>query len=472
MKPPPLDPLIKKFQEAGQGHVFKLFDKLSDPFKQEFLNRALLIDLHRMHHVIECVLSKTAEKECSPNLMPVHPFSLLSIKEKQQDYLQIAQKGEHALQAGRVGALVVAGGQGTRLGFHGPKGILPVTPVKMKSFFQIFAEKIKVAQDRYHSIIPWYIMTSKSNYNDTLTFFNQNDNFGLNEVFFFNQGLVPYIDFNGKFILDDRGLIAMAPDGHGGCFESLLQSGLLAKMEERGIDVISYFQVDNPLVKCIDPLFIGLHLSAESDMSSKVVKKLDPTERVGLFCKENNRLKVMEYSHAPQEMLTRRNPNGELSFNAGNIAVHLLNREFIKNMAQPDALPFHAVRKVTPFLNPQKHTVLSAESNSIKFEKLIFDALAEAKNPILMEVAREEEFSPVKNAQGNDSPESCKNDQLRQAARWLKAADVDVDCTKEGLPLFNIEISPLFADSQDAFVEKWKSLSQKPEITGDVYLEP
>ena len=124
----------------------------------------------------------------------------------------------------------------------------------------------------------------------------------------------------------------MAPDGHGGSCEALVQSGLLPKMEERGIDIISYFQVDNPLVKCIDPLFIGLHLSAGSDMSSKVVKKLDPQERVGLFCKENNRLKVIEYNFAPQEMLTKRNPYGELSFNAANIAVHLLNREFIKKM--------------------------------------------------------------------------------------------------------------------------------------------
>lgn len=466
-----LDHLIQRFQDAGQGHVFKFFHNLSDPRKQEFLNSAQQIDLNYVTPLINQALIKSVDKENLSNLLPVDPFSFSSAKQEKIDHFALIKKGEELLRAGRVAALVVAGGQGTRLGFHGPKGTLPITPIKKKSFFQLFAEKIKAAQDSYQSVIPWLIMTSESNYKDTLDFFNHNNNFGLKDVHFFNQSLLPVIDFNGKFLLDEHGLIAMAPDGHGGSFESLVRSGLISKMEERGIDLISYFQVDNPLVKCIDPLFIGLHTSAASQMSSKVIKKLDPTERVGIFCQDHGRLKVLEYSHAPKDILTKRGPNGDLLFNAANIAVHLIDLDFIKKMGGPNALPSHHARKAVPFLDDHQRLILPDEPNCIKFEKLIFDALAEAKNPILMEVSREEEFSPVKNIQGKDSPASCINDQLRQSVRWLKAANVDIPCTKDGLPLFNIEISPTFADTQDSFVLKWKSLSEKLEILAETYLE-
>lgn len=471
MKSLSLDNLIKKFEAAGQGHVFQFFSAYPDDLKQEFTNRAQLIDLGHMSSLINDAILKDAQEECSENLMPAEPFSLPFAGEKSFDYLSSIKKGEEAIRAGRVAALVVAGGQGTRLGFDGPKGILPITPLKGKSFFQVFAEKIKMAQERYKCLIPWYIMTNESNYQDTILFFDQNDRFGLGEVHFFNQGLIPVIDFNGKFLLDERGLIAMAPDGHGGCFEALFQSGLLSKMEANGIDLISYFQVDNPLVKCIDPLFIGLHISAQSEMSSKCVKKLDSAERVGLFCKDHEHLKVIEYSYAPEEMLTRRRIDGSLFFNAANIAVHLLDREFAKRMGGPNGLKFHQAKKVVPYLDAQKQLVISDQLNCIKFEKLIFDALAKAKNPVLMEVPREEEFSPVKNAKGKDSPASCKEDQLRQYVRWLKAVNIDIPCTKDGLPLFNIEISPLFADTEDTFVAKWQSLAEKPEIVGETYLD-
>lgn len=471
MKSVSLDNLKKKFEAAGQGHVFNLFSEYPDDLKQEFINRAQLIDLGHMSSLIGDAILKDAQEECSQNLMPAEPLSSSFAREMSLDHLSIIEKGEETIRAGRVAALVVAGGQGTRLGFDGPKGIFPITPIKKKSFFQLFAEKIKVAQERYKCLIPWYIMTNESNYQDTIFFFDQNDRFGLSEVHFFNQGLVPVIDFNGKFLLDERGLIAMAPDGHGGCFEALIRSGLLSKMEASGIDLISYFQVDNPLVKCIDPLFIGLHVSARSQMSSKCVKKLDSAERVGLFCKDHEHLKVIEYSYVPEEILRRRTIDGGLFFNAGNIAVHLLDREFAQSMGGPNGLKFHQAKKVVPYLDSQKQHIIPDQLNSIKFEKLIFDALAQAKNPILMEVSREEEFSPVKNAKGKDSPESCREDQLRQCVRWLNAVNIDIPCTKDGLPLFNIEISPLFADTEDAFVAKWQSLPEKPEIVGETYLD-
>lgn len=470
MKLSVLNHLVKRFEEFGQGHVFKFFDDLPDDLKEEFITRAQLVDLDHMKSLINQAMLKGEKKGNFGNWMPVESFPFLG-KGKKTDYLEFIEKGEKVLRAGRVAVLVVAGGQGTRLGFDGPKGVFPITPIKKKSLFQVFAEKIKVAQERYKCVIPWYIMTSISNYNATLAFFDQESRFGLEEVYFFKQGMVPIVDFNGKFLLDKRGLIAMSPDGHGGCFDSLVRSGLVSKMEKSGIDVVSYFQVDNPLVKCIDPLFIGLHTSAGSEMSSKVVRKQDPTERVGIFCQEGDHLRVLEYSDAPQEILTRRKANGELAFNAGNIAAHLLDREFIKRMGEENGLVFHVTKKVEPFLDEKRYLVVPDVPNSIKFEKLIFDALDQAKNPILMEVAREEEFSPVKNAQGKDSMVSCREDQLRQWVRWFKAAKVDIPCTNEGIPLFAIEISPLFADTEDVFVLKWNALSLKPEIVGEIYLE-
>lgn len=459
--------LIRRYEEAGQGHVFAFFDKLSDDLKQVFLDRARSIDLERMSLVIREALSKKKEKQDIGKLRPVRSFSLGPVKKKELEMQAILKLGEDALRAGKVGALVVAGGDGTRLGFEGPKGVIPITPIMKKSFFQVFAEKIKAAQKQYHCVIPWYIMTSEFNDSQTRDFFDENNGFGLKKVYFFKQGMMPVVDFNGKFLLDENGLIAMAPDGHGGCFEALLKSGMISKMEKQGVEVISYFQVDNPLVSCIDPWFIGLHIFASAKMSSKVVKRVDPGERVGIFCWEGNQLRVVEYSDASEEMLNKRRKDGKLSFNAANIAVHLLDRQFIQDKEWSEDVVFHVAEKRVKFMDFEGGIVNPLEPNAIKFEKFIFDAFGKARNCVLMEVSREEEFSPVKNREGKDSPESCRRDMLRRCVRWLKAARVNID----GLPLFDIEISPSFADTEEAFVEKWKSLPKKMKIEETTYLE-
>lgn len=464
-----LDDLVESYKNAGQEHVFRFFSGYSEDIKREFIKRAQSVDLGCIGSLVEAMRSKRGEESHLGALEPVEPWSLG--KGGGEEYSNLIRTGEKALREGRVGALVVAGGQGTRLGFHGPKGILPITPVRRKSFFQIFAEKIQAAQMRYKCIIPWYVMTNESNYDETKEFFERNGRFGLKDVHFFSQGEVPVVDFDGKFLLDEKGMIAMAPDGHGGCFEALVRSGLVAKMEEQGIDIVSYFQVDNPLVRCIDPLFIGLHVSSGSEMSSKCVEKVDSGERVGLFCREGGHLKVVEYSYASQEMLTKGVVDGKLFFNVGNIAVHLLDREFIRKMGGPNGLKFHQARKVTPYLDAYHSLITPDRVNSIKFEKLIFDALVEARNTVLMEVDRKEEFSPVKNAQGEDSPESCREDQMRRCVRWLNEVGEDVPCGKRGGPLFNIEISPLFADTEEEFIVKWNALSEKPKIVEEMYLE-
>lgn len=463
--------LIKNFEKIGQAHVFNRFEKLSPKEQLDFLERAMIIDFEHLEKLINKAKFFDLEEKIYSNLIGVN--DLLKYKQDidKTSNKDLIPKGERAIREGRVCAMLVAGGDGTRLGFSGPKGMFPVTLIKKKSLFQIFAEQIQVAQKRYGVIIPWYIMTSDSNHENTREFFLCNNNFELSEVHFFKQGLCPIIDFSGKLILDEKGLIAMAPDGHGGCLKALATSGLIEKMEKSDIDIISYFQVDNPLVKCIDPLFIGLHIASGAEMSCKVIKKRNPEERVGIFCREEEVIKVVEYTHVSKEMLEKRDSNGDLVYSAGNAGIHLMDREFVKRMNDLGKMNFYQTRKKVTFIDHQDKIVISEEPNALKFEQLIFDVLPEARNAVLMEIMRQEEFSPIKNAQGTDSLDSFKKDQLIQYIEWFKNVGVDITCGQDGIPLFNIEISPFFADNQYSFIEKWDSLLEKPEILTEIYLE-
>lgn len=466
-----LDDLKIKFQEAGQGHVFQYFENQVEDRQKEFLQRALSIDLANIDRKFRESKLKELEKGCFSNLKPVESSAKLFKQNNNEDEKAIIAKGEEAIRKGKVCALLVAGGDGTRLGFSGPKGALAVTPVKGKSLFQIFAEQIQVAQKRYSCIIPWFIMTSEGNYRDTVNFFLANNDFGLEEVHFFKQGSCPIIDFEGKLLLDENGLIAVAPDGHGGCFESLCENGCMRKMESLGIDIINYFQVDNPLVKCIDPFFIGLHILSDAQISCKVVKKRNPSEQVGVFCEEDGKVKVVEYTYLLKDLREERDEKGKLLFDLGNIGVHLIDVEFAKKMGECQRLEWHQIRKKVTFLDKNGHVIVPDQPNALKFEKLIFDCLAQAKKVILLEVKREEEFSPIKNAEGIDSLHSSRSDQIHRYLEWFKKVGIDLSEYRKNFPAFAIEISPFFSDSQDVFIQKWNSLMEKPTILTETYLE-
>lgn len=467
MKVSQKESIIEAFEQMGQGHVFDGFEFLSNEKQIALLQQAGGIDLARM----ERLLKESVEQKVSDEyLKPVESLQLPRTEIERELWKKAFFRGEEVIRAGRVAAFVVAGGQGTRLGFSGPKGTFVVTPLSHKSLFQVFAEKLLSAQKCYGVVIPWFIMTSEDNHDQTVEFFKLHDQFGLQEVHLFKQGQIPAVDFAGKFILDEQKLLVMSPDGHGGSFRALVNSGAIKRITEMGIDVISYFQVDNPFVSCIDSTFIGFHVDAGSEMSSKMVKKVDPEEKVGLFCKENEVLKVVEYSSASEALMNERNSEGDLVFNAGNIAVHLLDRQFAERMGTSFDFPCHRAEKRIQTLKGNVDSLDSAP-NAIKFEQLIFDALAFSKNSVVMEVAREEEFSPVKNAEGKDSLQTCIKDQLCQYARWLNRVGVEIPCDEEGVPEFVFEVSPLFADNEDAFVEKWNLLSNKPEVKEGTYIE-
>ena len=282
---------------------------------------------------------------------------------------------------------------------------------------------------------------------------------------------MPAVDFSGKILLETQGTLALSPDGHGGSLRALERSGSLDLMASEGIDTVSYFQVDNPLVRCIDPAFIGWHLNRASEMSSKTVLKAYPEEKLGHFCILKGKLVVIEYSDLPESYQRERDSSGALRYAPGSIAIHILDREFVRRMARgAEGLPFHRADKKIATVDASGDSVKPAKANGLKFELFVFDALPSAKNPVVVETNRADDFSPVKNAEGVDSPATCRADQLRQFARWLRAAGADVATDASGLPEFAIEVSPLFGFDEDSFAQSWSALSPKPAIADGLLL--
>jgi UDP-N-acetylglucosamine/UDP-N-acetylgalactosamine diphosphorylase len=482
-------PLIEKFQNAGQGHVFAFFDRLDSEGQRRLLEEAAEIDLGEIARLTNTLLKKSGAAGVNLTGLEPAPYEPLTEHGGNAEEWQAAKTtGEEALRAGRVAAFTVAGGQGTRLGYDGPKGTFPVTPLKQKTLFQVFAEKIQAAGMRYGRPLHWFIMTSHQNHAPTEGFFREKNYFGLEKsrVHFFRQGRMPAVGFDGKILLETKGSIALSPDGHGGSLRALERSGSLDLMEREGIDTLSYFQVDNPLVRCIDPSFIGWHLRKGSEMSSKMVPKAYPEEKLGHFCAQNGELVVIEYSDLPMDMQRETDASGKLRYIAGSIAIHVLDREFVRRMAKSTGaanagstaaaanegatLPFHRADKKIATVDASGNAVKADKPNGVKFEMFVFDALPFAKNPVVVETRRADDFSPVKNAEGVDSPKTCREDQLRQFARWLKANGAPINTDASGLPDCTIEVSPLFGYDEDSFADAWKKLSSKPAVRDGLYL--
>jgi UDP-N-acetylglucosamine/UDP-N-acetylgalactosamine diphosphorylase len=369
-----------------------------------------------------------------------------------------------------VAAFVVAGGQGTRLGFDGPKGNFPISPVKNKTLFQIFAETIAAVSKRYKTVCPWYIMTSPMNYGQTVEIFRSNNYYCLGEenVFIFQQGTLPNFSFEGKILLGDKAKIACSPDGHGGCIKALYQSGAIEDMKKRGVEFLSYWQVDNPLIKIFDPLYIGLHVLDKSEMSAKALIKNNPKEKIGNFCLIDGKVTVIEYSDLPDELAFKQNPDGSYAFELGSIAIHIISRSFVERLNHKDiSLPLHRAEKKIRHLDENGNKV---KSKGIKLESFVFDALPLASNSIILQTLRSEEFAPTKNATGVDSAESARQMMTDRAADWLESAGVTVPRKEDGSPDCILEIAPSFALEKEDIKSK---LDQIPTIKpkDKLYLE-
>ena len=445
------DQIRSHLTACGQDHILDACEKLDPNRRSALLDQVSRLPLESLPELIDSFVLNDGGDEQATDISPpivTMPDADLSA--------ELTARGEQVIREGRVAAFTVAGGQGTRLGWGGPKGTYPSTPVSGKPLFRVFAEQIQAASIAWDTPIRWYIMTSEANDSATRSFFADNNWFGLprTQIMLFPQGMMPCFDRNdGKILMESPDRIAMSPDGHGGSIAALHASGALEEMSVLGIDTISYFQVDNPLSSVIDPLFIGLHADPErssGEMSSKMVPKRASAEKVGVFCRVGSETRVIEYSDMPDSLMTQIDSDGRLVYDAGNIAIHLLGVDFARRVFDANELPWHRAVKKVPYFDPKTESSCEPESpNGVKLERFIFDAMSLAAKPAILEVDRSSEFAPIKNAVGEDSPASCRQAQNDLYGGWLESRGVEVARGEDGHVLADIEISPLSAMGAD-----------------------
>lgn len=452
-EPPPTE-LLETLARHGQDHLLRHWDELDDSGRARLIADLRQIDFGRLDALIRNLVhgDETSALDLS-RVAPVTVERLPHTDAQRAARRQAAEIGDAALANGEVAVVVVAGGQGTRLGFEGPKGTYPIGPVSAASLFQIHAEKILALSRRHETTIPLYVMTSLANHDDTVAYFAEQGNYGLEQVRFFHQGQMPAVDReSGKVLLAAPDAVALSPDGHGGTLAALAAPApdggpsCIDEMHERGIRTIYYFQVDNPMVRVAEPAYIGLHRQAQAELSFKVVEKVDPAERVGVVVVVEGRPQVIEYSDLPAELAEAREPDGRLRYAAGSIAIHLMELDFVRRLVSgAGQLPFHRAIKKVPHVDERGQPVSPSEPNAVKFEQFIFDALPLAERYCVVETDRAVEFEPLKNAIGTESPATVRQRMSDLFAGWLESAGATIPRRPDGSVPFGIEISPLFA---------------------------
>jgi UDP-N-acetylglucosamine/UDP-N-acetylgalactosamine diphosphorylase len=462
--------LRQQLQRHGQEHVLAWYPELTDNERDSLLKQLQAIDLEQLQRLYR-------DRDQTFQLPPPEAIKPIPVIRLDADQRQAKAEGEKALRAGKVAVLLVAGGQGSRLGFDQPKGMFPIGPVSNATLFQIHSEKVLALSRRYlgRRTIPLLVMTSPATDAETRTFFAEHRYFGLpaEEVFFFSQGTMPALDLaTGKLLLEERGRLFSSPNGHGGTLTALAESGLLRQLRERGIEQIFYFQVDNPLVKIADPVFLGHHLLARAEVSSKIIPKEGPTDKLGNLVLVDGRCTIIEYSDLPADLAQQTDEHGQLRIWAGSPAIHVFDVGFLERItgeggASSRSLPFHIARKKVPYLDEKGNCVEPAKENALKFERFIFDVLPLAARWTVVETSRREEFEPLKNATGKDSPQTVRQAISNLAGDWLEKAGVTVPRRDKGDVAVPLEISPLYALDAEELAPK---VDRSLRIQGPTYL--
>lgn len=405
-----MDEKLKKveqiLQKYGQEQVLDGYNRLpGEKEKQDFLNSVLTVDFNQIEKLYNSC--KEAKDFSKSKIEPIDFVDKSKLSKEQ--YEKYEKIGLEKIKAGKLAVVTMAGGQGTRLGHTGPKGTYDLGLDTHKSIFEILCDTLKEARDKYKVDIPWYIMTSDENNEETETFFKKHNFFGYPEkcVTFFKQGKLPMLDTNGKIILNEKGQIKEAADGHGGIFQSMLKDGVTFDMKARGIEWAFIGGVDNVLVKMVDPVLIGLAEDKHVLAAGKSIVKAGPKEKVGVFCKKDGKPSVIEYSEISEEMAAETTESGELKFAESHILCNLFNIEAIEKIGKME-LPYHVAFKKAKYLNRDGEIVSPTEPNAYKFEAFLFDAFESMDDMAILRVKREDEFAPVKNAEGVDSPETAR----------------------------------------------------------------
>ncbi|KAL7493884.1 hypothetical protein ACHAWT_006408 [Skeletonema menzelii] len=466
-----LTSVTKRCEAAGQSHILAHIsdDAISEEDKLSFLKSVEGIPLEKLSDFLKSALE---EEEKLKNFDPanvsaeeqIEPFSGKSASTTTTDAAQIEslteshKVGMDAVQNGQVAALLLAGGQGTRLGFDGPKGMYDIGLPSGKTLFEFMAERIKKLgqlSGKGDKAIPFYIMTSPLNHKVTTEYFAKHDNFGI-DVIFFPQGTLPALTPEGKMILETQTSIAVAPDGNGGIYPAMVKHGIISDMKSRGIKYIHAFGVDNALVKPADPTFVGYCIHSNADCGNKVLWKTSPGEKVGVVASKGGKPCIVEYSDISKEMSERRGEDGRLVFGAGNICNHFYTVDFLENVVVPNlGNMYHVARKKIPYYDTEKkETVKPTANNGIKLESFIFDVFPLSVKMAVLDVERKDEFAPVKNPPGtdSDSPDTARMLFSNVAKDWLtKAGATLVGDTKSDL----CEVHPLTSYNGEG-LEQWK----------------
>jgi UDP-N-acetylglucosamine/UDP-N-acetylgalactosamine diphosphorylase len=462
-------------QKYNQQHLLTFYNRLDKNARDKLLKQIEELNFKSLDEKISRYVKNPSPVELPAKIKPAGVYPALpKSAEQKKKYEKAKQLGANLISKGKVAAFIVAGGQGTRLGFDGPKGDFPVSPVKNKTLFQLFSEMIKAAGIKYGFKPKWYIMTSPLNFEQTRKIFKDNHFYGLNakDIFIFQQGTEVNFSTDGKILLAQKDTPATSPDGHGGSLKALYKSGAIADMKKAGIEYVSYFQVDNPLINIFDPLFIGLHAMDKAEMSSKALTKAQPFEKVGNFCLVDGKVTVIEYSDLPEKLALKKKTDGSLVFSLGSIAIHIISRNFVERLnVKGFALPYHRAIKKISYVNLQSGRIIKPKKeNGIKLETFVFDALPLAKKSIILETIRSREFAPVKNKSGTDSPQVTKQMIIDRAADWLREAGVKIPGKSDGSADCEIEIAPSFAICKGDIARKKNKI---PQIkSGDkIYME-
>lgn len=386
----------------GQEHILKCYDELSPAEQASLLAQIDLIDLSVLENLDN-------DNNISSKRGKFEPLGAATIDDIAANSESYEKTGLEALRAGKVAAVLLAGGQGTRLGFDKPKGMFNIGVSRELYIFECLISNLMDVVKQTGTWIPLYIMTSEKNHDDTVEFFEKMGYFGYNSEFvrFFIQDMAPSVDFSGKIYMEDKGRISMSPNGNGGWFSSLLRAGLMEDIKEKGVEWLNVFAVDNVLQRIADPLFIGAVIESGMQSGSKVVSKADPDERVGVLCLEDGMPSIVEYYEMTDEMRTLRDENGDLSYRFGVILNYLFKVEKLLEISGKK-LPVHIVDKKIPYMNENGEMISPEKPNGHKFETLVLDMVHMQDSCLAYEVVRNREFAPVKNSSGVDSVDSAR----------------------------------------------------------------
>jgi UDP-N-acetylglucosamine/UDP-N-acetylgalactosamine diphosphorylase len=437
--------LLQKLRQFRQEHVVADWERLAADGRRELVEGLEAIDFAELQSLYE----RRDVKDALPPIDRIEPLPRPPEDPSQVEAFRT--RGKQAFERGEVAFLVVAGGQGSRLGFEQAKGLFPIGPISGKTLFQIHAEKVVALERKYRRAIPFLVMTSPATDMETRAYFRDNQAFGLQDVRIFQQGTMPALDLEtGRLLLEAPGKLFLSPNGHGGTLTGLAESKLIDALKRAGVRVVSYFQVDNPLTILADDVFLGQHLLNDAQASSKVIDKKHPTEKVGNLVLIDGRKGIIEYSDLPDELAHAKDEQGRPKLWAGNPAIHLFDVEFLDKVTSgADAIPWHVAKKKVPYMAPDGSKVQPTTENALKFERFIFDVLPKADRWTVRTTSRPREFEPVKNATGPDSPATCRQALINLAGTMLEEVGVKVPRDAEGNATTAIEISPLFASSAE-----------------------